>query len=137
MAPFQLFLCTLMVVAIVVSLTVYVLRMRRASHLVERIVAGSAREEGARVAATEGSATPAPGIAPSEPPKGLLPIERKKLCPLRVARIYPETPDIKTQAPLESLLIQSSTTKTTIPEAKMYLGDDCSTQVEETAPTKL
>jgi len=96
MSPFRLFLCTLMIVAVSVSLTVYVLRMRRASHLVERIVAGSAREEGARAAATEGSATPAPGIAPVETPEGLLPIERKKLCRLRVARIYPETPDIKT-----------------------------------------
>jgi ferredoxin-NADP reductase len=86
-----------MIVAISVSLTVYVLRMRRASHLIERIVAGSAGEEGAAVTATERSvATPPPASTPIEVPGGLLPIERKKLCRLRVARIYPETPDIKT-----------------------------------------
>ena len=45
MTPFQLFLCTLMIAAIGVSLTVYVLRMRRASHLLERIVAGSTGKE--------------------------------------------------------------------------------------------
>jgi len=98
MAPFQLFLCTLMILAVGVSLTVYILRMRRASHLVERIVAGSAGGEVARVAAAGASAnaTSSPASTPVEEPKGLLPIERKKLCRLRVARIYPETPDIKT-----------------------------------------
>ena len=65
MTPFQLFLCTLMIVAIGVSLTVYVLRMRRASHLIERIVAGSAGEEGVPETATERStyATPPPASA--------------------------------------------------------------------------
>ena len=98
MAPFQLFLCALMIVAISVSLTVFVLRMRRASHLIDRIVAGSVGKEGAAVPATEGSvnAAPPPASMPLEAPSGLLPIERKKLCRLRVARIYPETPDIKT-----------------------------------------
>jgi hypothetical protein len=33
MTPFQLFVCTLMIAAIGANLTVYVLRMRRASHL--------------------------------------------------------------------------------------------------------
>ncbi len=32
----------------------------------------------------------------AEEQKGLLPILRKKLCRLRVSRIYPETPDVKT-----------------------------------------
>jgi len=98
MSPFRLFLCTLMIVAVSVSLTVYILRMRRASHLVERILAGSASEEGAAVTATERSvnAAPSPASAPAEGPRGLLPIERKKLCRLRVARIYPETLDVKT-----------------------------------------
>ncbi len=98
MTPFQLFLCTLMVAAIGVSLTVYVLRMRRASHLIERIVAGSTGEEGAPSTATERSAnvTTTPSSTPTEATKGLLPIQRKKLCRLRVARIYPETPDVKT-----------------------------------------
>ncbi len=98
MTPFRLFLCGLMVVAISVSLTVYVLRMRRASHLVERILAGAASEEGSPVTATERSvnATSPPASTPAEAPEGLLPIRRKKLCRLRVARIYPETPDIKT-----------------------------------------
>ena len=98
MAPFQLFLCTLMIAAIGVSLTVYVLRMRRASHLIERIVAGSTGEEGAPATATDQSANAAttPSSTPTEAPEGLLPIQRKKLCRLRVARIYPETPDVKT-----------------------------------------
>ena len=52
MTPFQLFLCTLMIAGIGVSLTVYVLRMRRASHLIERIVAGSMGEEDAPATAT-------------------------------------------------------------------------------------
>ena len=98
MTTFRLFLCTLMIVAVSVSLAVYILRMRRASHLIERILSGSASEEGAAVTATEGSvsATSPPASTPVAGPKGLLPIERKKLCRLRVARIYPETPDIKT-----------------------------------------
>ena len=98
MTPFQLFLCTLMIAAIGVSLTVYVLRMRRASHLLERIVAGSTGKEGAPPTATEQSANAATTSSPkpTAAPKGLLPIQRKKLCRLRVARIYPETPDVKT-----------------------------------------
>jgi ferredoxin-NADP reductase len=98
MTPFQLFLCTLMILAIGVSLTVYVQRMRRASHLIERIVAGSAGEEGVPETATERrvDATPPPASAQIEVSGGMLPIKRKKLCRLRVARIYPETPDIKT-----------------------------------------
>ncbi len=56
MTPFELFVCTLMIAAIGMSLTVYVLRMRRASHLIERIVAGSTGEEGAPATATEQSA---------------------------------------------------------------------------------
>jgi ferredoxin-NADP reductase len=98
MTPFQLFLCTLMILAIGVSLTVYAQRMRRASHLIGRIVAGSAGEEGVSETEVERSAhaTPPAASAEIEVPGGLLPIERKKLCRLRVARIYPETPDIKT-----------------------------------------
>jgi ferredoxin-NADP reductase len=98
MTPFQLFLCTLMTAAIGVSLTVYVLRMRRASDLIERIVAGSTGEAGAPATATDQSTNAAttPSSTPTEAPEGLLPLQRKKLCPLRVARIYPETPDVKT-----------------------------------------
>ena len=98
MTPFQLFLCTLMTAAIGVSLTVYVQRMRRASHLIERIVAGSTGEEGAPSTATEQStntATTPPSVL-TEATEGLLPIQRKKLCRLRIARIYPETLDVKT-----------------------------------------
>ncbi len=98
MTPFELFLCTLMIAAIGVSLTVYALRMRRASHLIERIVAGSTGEEGAPATAPEQGANAAttPSSTPTEAPEGLLPLQRKKLCRLRVARIYPETPDVKT-----------------------------------------
>ena len=98
MTPFQLFLCTLMITAIGVSLTVYVFRMRRASHLIERIVAGSTGEGGAPATATDQSANAAttPTSTPTKASEGLLPIQRKKLCGLRVARIYPETPDVKT-----------------------------------------
>jgi ferredoxin-NADP reductase len=98
MMPFQLFLCTLMIAAIGASLTVYVLRMRRASHLIERIVAGSTGEGGASATAAEQSANTAttPTSTPTEAPEGLLSIQRKTLCRLRVARIYPETPDVKT-----------------------------------------
>jgi len=94
MTPFQAFLCTFMTVAIGLSLTVYVLRMRRAFHLIDRIVAGSKGEEVAASTSTERSATPA--STPTEASEGLLPLKRKKLCRLRVARIYPETPDVKT-----------------------------------------
>ena len=98
MTPFELFLCALMIAAIGVSLTVYVLRMRRASHLLERIVAGSTGEEAAPATATEQSENAATTSSPkpTAAPEGLLPIQRKKLCRLRVARIYPETPDVKT-----------------------------------------
>jgi hypothetical protein len=87
-----------MIAAIGVSLTVYSRRMRRASYLVERIVAGSTGGEGAPATATEQSAPAAttPSSIPTKAPEGLLPIQRKKLCRLRVARIYPETPDVKT-----------------------------------------
>jgi len=98
MTPFELFLCTLMIAAIGAGLAVYVLRMRRASHLIERIVAGSTGEERAPVTATEQSANVAtsPSSTPTDTLEGLLPLRRKKLCRLRVARIYPETPDVKT-----------------------------------------
>ena len=98
MTPFQLFLCTFMIAAIAVSLYVYVLRMRKASLLVERIVAGSTVEEEfpATAVAQRASAATTPSSMPIETPEGLLPILRKKLCRLRVARIYPETPDVKT-----------------------------------------
>ena len=99
MMPFQLFMCTIMIAAIGMSLTVYVRRMRRASNLIDRIVAGSMGEEGApSAAASERSANAAttPTSILTEAPEGLLPIRRKTLCRLRVARIYPETPDIKT-----------------------------------------
>ncbi len=98
MTPFHLFLCTLLLAATGVSLTVYVLRMRRASHLIERIVAGSTGEGGAPATAAErrSNAATTPSSTPTEAPEGLLPLQRKKLCRLRVARIYPETPDVKT-----------------------------------------
>ena len=98
MTPFELFLCTLMIAAIGLSLAVYVLRMRRATDLIERIAAGSMGEEGVPATAAEPSANAAPTSTstPTEAPEGLLPIRRKTLCRLRVVRIYPETPDVKT-----------------------------------------
>ena len=99
MTRFHLFLCALLTAAVGMSLSVYALRMRRASHLLERIVAGSTGEEGAPATATpeqSPNTATAPSPAPAETPEGLLPIQRKKLCRLRLARIYPETPDVKT-----------------------------------------
>ena len=42
MAPFQLFICLLMLAAIATGLVIYMRRMRRAHHLLERIEAGRA-----------------------------------------------------------------------------------------------
>ncbi len=91
MAPFQLFICLLMIAAIGISLVIYMRRMRRAYHLLERIEAGRAIETNAPLQDIDQG--PA-GVTNAD--EGLLPIQRKKLCRLRVARIYPETPDVKT-----------------------------------------
>ncbi len=91
MAPFQLFICLLMIAAIGISLVIYLLRMRRAYHLLERIDAGRTIETNSLqqdINLGSGESTNAH--------EGLLPIRRKKLCRLRLARIYPETPDVKT-----------------------------------------
>ena len=96
MTVFQFFLCNLMIAAIGASLVVYVQRMRRASHLIERIVAGSTGEAGAPDATTEQRANVATTSTSTKAPEGLLPLQRKTLCRLRVVRIYPETADVKT-----------------------------------------
>ncbi len=96
MTPFNLFLCMLMIAAIGMSLAVYVLRMRRASHLIERIVAGSTGAAGAPDTATERYANAAMPASSTMAAEGLLPLQRKTLCRLRVARIYPATADVKT-----------------------------------------
>ena len=76
--------------------------MRRAAQLLERLVAGASTEppEDGGVEAARASPVPAPPPLPGsgdEPPQaGLLPVERKKLCRLRVARVFHETPDVKT-----------------------------------------
>lgn len=44
MTPFQLFICLLMLASIGISLVIYLLRMRRAYHLLERIDAGRSTE---------------------------------------------------------------------------------------------
>lgn len=91
MTPLNFFICLLMLVSIGLALAIYLLRMRRAYHLLERM-------EASRATAVDSpqrdiNLDAAGATAGSE---GLLPIRRKKLCRLRVARIYPETPDVKT-----------------------------------------
>lgn len=102
MAPFELFICGLLIIAVFAGLWLYALRMRRASQLLERLVAGASTDppEGSGtgtgpVSSVPNSTPPAPSDA-ELPRLGLLPVERKKLCRLRVARIFQETPDIKT-----------------------------------------
>jgi ferredoxin-NADP reductase len=87
MTPFQVFVCLLMLVSIVFALFVYMLRMRRAYQLIERL-------EASRTLASDslGSSSGAGG----QPRSGLLSIERKQLCKLRLSRTFPETPDVKT-----------------------------------------
>ena len=102
MEPFELFICGLLVVAVLGGLWLYALRMRRASQLLERLAAGAStdppQEEGTpTVQASPVPPSPLPPSAGEEPPQaGLLPVERKTLCRLRVARIFQETPDVKT-----------------------------------------
>lgn len=89
MAPMQFFVCLLMLASIGLSLLIYVQRMRRAYQLLDRIDAG----ESVLAAGNAGEQDATSTILPQE---GLLPIRRKQLCKLRLARTFPETPDVKT-----------------------------------------
>jgi len=102
MDPFEFFICSLLALAIIIGLWLYALRMRRATQLLERLVAGDSTEppkEGGMPAA-QNSPTPvdprpsAAGDSPGQ--RGLLPVDRKTLCRLRATRIFQETPEVKT-----------------------------------------
>ncbi len=91
MMPFQLFICLLMLASIGIAMVIYFHRMRRAYRLLERINGGRIME--ANLPQQDIDLNPA---RITEEQKGLLPIQRKKLCRLRLTRVYPETPDVKT-----------------------------------------
>jgi ferredoxin-NADP reductase len=90
MVPFQFFICLLMLASIGLALIIYLQRMRRAYQLLERLEAG----EGLSLGPNQASSAQASIITP--PHQGLLPVERKKLCKLRLSRRFPETPDVTT-----------------------------------------
>lgn len=86
MAPMQFFVCILMLAGIIFSLFIYVRRMRQAYQLLNRIGAGES------ILAPE--TADEQGVTHAF--EGLLPIQRKKSCKLRLTRTFPETPDVKT-----------------------------------------
>ncbi len=108
MTPFALFVCLLSLAVGLALVTIYLIKVRRASALLERLTAGKA---GAEVPAAAGPQTStdapsppaasAPGCCPTATGgegrgEGLLAKESRKLCRLRVVRIYQETPVVKT-----------------------------------------
>ncbi len=88
----HVFFMALVALVAIAGTVMYWRRTRRASELLERIAAagGAAPDESA-------STRKPPSPSPEEEfSSGLIPVKRRKVCKMRVARIQRETPDVKT-----------------------------------------
>ncbi len=108
MTPFSLFICLFSLLIGLTLVTIYLLKVRRTSQLLARLTADP--PVGPTLAAAEDApaARTAPPAADTEPgccssaaektgqSEGLLEVGTRKLCRLRVVRIYQETPEVKT-----------------------------------------
>lgn len=93
MTPLQVFICTLMTLSIGTFIAIYFMKMKRATVLLQRLVEGSLPEASGAVAAQPDTAA---ASAMPEISEGLIPAIKRKLCRLRVSRIFQQTPDVKT-----------------------------------------